>query len=155
MRFKPLQTDMSWPKYGGTLISPKQNNSEFDFWFVIELIDWEDATGDTSQGKWNVALCSVSPAEAKDQLESAFACCALEDATAEVKANPIVQVECLKSYGVYAQLWQQSGNNYRQLLKLAREQARVVAGLYGFYMDRPQNRIGTSGWRMQKGELGI
>jgi hypothetical protein len=153
MKFTQLMCDASYPKYGGTLISKKLNNGEFDYWLVIEVIDWEDATGDVSQGKWCVSLCSVSPSEAgESNLKAAFECCGVED-DAKVRANPIVQVECLKSYGVYAQLWSSSGNNFRELMKQAHKEAEIAAGLYGFYMDRPENRIGSTGWEMQRGDL--
>jgi len=152
MRFTFLTGDVNWQQYGGKFISAKQNNGEFDFWFVMDVINWEDATGDKELGTYNVSLYSVSPSEAgSDSLKSALDSCGTD--SEELRANPIVQVECLACYGVYAQLWSENGNNLNKLMKQAREQARIASMLYGFYMDKPANRIGTSNWDMQRGNV--
>src|SRR5208283_4751461 len=149
MRFTFLTGDINWMQYGGTWVSKKLNNGEFDYWLAIRIINWEDSCGrDAPEETYNVELLSISLSEAgKDNLASAFRCCGLEtERDAENRENPLVQVECLLSYGVYAHLWSADGNNAHKLLKEARNQAMCTSGLYGFYMDKRQNAIGNSGW---------
>lgn len=69
MRWEVLEDN----DYGIKLVSPKQNNSEFDYWLVIELVDMIEATGeDDGLGRYAVQVASVSPSEAgKDNLDKA------------------------------------------------------------------------------------
>lgn len=154
MRFKFLTGDMNWQTYGGSFVSKKLNNGEFDYWLVLKVDNWNEYERNPKE-TYLVSLLSVSPSEAgQDKLDSAFRCCGLDsDEQAELRKDSMVQVESLVSYGVYAQLWTASGNNLRKLLKVAHEQADIASSLYGFYMDRPQNRIGTDGWEMQRGNI--
>jgi hypothetical protein len=62
-------------------------------------------------------------------------------------------VELLVSYGVYATLKTRYGSNYSKMFKEARKEAICAAGLYGFYMDKRQNRIGSDGWDFQRGNV--
>ena len=157
MRFKFLTGDVNWLQYGGSWVSAKQNNGEFDYWLVIRLLNWEDSCGrDAPKETYNVELLSVSPSEAgKENLESAFRCCGLDGPEqTELRENPLVQVECLVSYGVHAHLWDANGSNAHKLLREARRQATMCAtGLYRFYLDRRQNAIGSTGWEFQRGDL--
>lgn len=156
MRFTFLTGDVNWQEYGGKFISAKQNNGEFDYWLVMDVLNWQDAVGEREAkevgAKYCVSLYSVSPSEAgTESLKSAFDCCGMD--SEELRANPLVQVECLVSYGTYAQLWSENGNNINKLMKQAREQAKLSSMLYGFMMDKPANRIGTSNWDMQRGNI--
>jgi len=68
--------------------------------------------------------------------------------------DDLMKVELLASYGVYAVLSRHDGNNYRAVLKEARKEAYMASALmFGFYMDRPQNRIGSTGWDTIQGNL--
>lgn len=156
MRFTFLIGDRNWQTYGGKFVSAKQNSGEFDYWFVMDVLNWEDAVGEREAKEvgatYCVSLYSVSPSEAgADSLKSAFECYGMD--SEDLKADPLVQVEALVSYGTYAQLWSQNGNNLAKLMRQAREQARISSMLYGFYMDKPANRIGTSNWDMQRGNI--
>jgi len=155
MRFKFLTGDMNWETYGGKFISRKLNNGEFDYYLVMDILNWNEVDSEAvkTNGQYCVSLHSVSPSEAgSDNLRKAFECYGL-DGTEDFTSNPLVQVECLESYGVYTPVWSASGNSLSKLMREARKQADVVHGLYGFYMDRPVNRIGTSGWDAQKGNI--
>lgn len=156
LKFRFLTGDMNWQKYGGKFISRKLNNGEFNYWLVMDVINWEEATGEKLGGAtYNVSLYSVSPSEAgQDHLDSAFRCCGLDgEEQAELRSNPLVQVECLTSYGTHAQIWTSNGSNLRKLMHEAREQATIASSLYGFYMDKTENRIGSTGWEMQRGDI--
>lgn len=153
MKFKFLTGDINWQEYGGKFVSKKLNNGEFDYWLIIEVINMLDATGDESAEKYAVSLLSVSPQEAgADNIAKAFECCGIEP-TADFASNPLVQAEALLSYGVYAQLKTTGGNNLSKLMREIRKEARIASMLYGFYMDKPENRIGSTGWDLQRGDL--
>lgn len=155
MKFSFLTGDCNWLDYGGKWVSKKLNNGDFDYWLVIELINMDDACGRDNEGqaKYNVCLSAVSPAEAGDEkMHSAFECIGMEE-NHELQKNPLAQVEALHSYGISAPLWQDNGNNARKLLREARKQAFMSSTLFGFYMDAPKNRIGSTGWDCIKGDI--
>jgi hypothetical protein len=154
IRFTFFTGDCNWQEYGGKFISKKQNNGEFDFWFILDVVNWFDAVGEReAPAKYNVSLQSVSITEAgEEELKKAFECCGYEeediaDATEEQK------LDALLSYGVYATLWSESGNNLNKLMKEGRNQAQIASMLYGFYMDRQQNAIGNTRWDFQRGQI--
>lgn len=158
IKFHFMSGDVNYTTYGGKWISNRQNNGEFDYWFVIELINWQEAVGDRDapDATYNVSLSVVSPSQAGEQnLKAAYECCGItQDILDTAKANGYLeeaQVEFLHSYGVHTPVWDQDGNNYRALLQQARAEAREVGTLFGFYMDRPVNKIGETGWESLKG----
>lgn len=152
-RFKWLSGDRGYLSYGGKWISQRLSNGEFDYWLVMELTNMDDSCGSDNEGKptYHVSVSAVSPGEAKDELVKAFDSWGANPD--EFKDNPIVQVECLHSYGVSAHLWQGTGDNARQLMKQARHEAMVSEFMFGFAMDRTVNKIGTTGWEAIKGDL--
>ena len=58
----------------------------------------------------------------------------------------------LKEYGIAATVWQKQGRNKTNLMREAREELHKADMLFGFYMDRPQNAIGSTGWDCIKGD---
>lgn len=155
--FRFLTGDVNWRQYGGKWIGKRQNNGEFDYWLVIEFINWEEATGERNgHHRYWVGLSAVSPQEAGPvHLGQALAGWSQEGDSPEQEAllPDVVKVEALSDYGVSALLWQETGNNARKLLTQARQQALGAAHLFGFYMDGPQNRIGSTGWDLIRGDI--
>ena len=154
VRFHFLTGDASPEVYGGKWISNRQSNGEFDYYFVIELMNWEEAVGERdAAGKptYNLSLTVVSPQQAGEKhLESAYSCCGIEDEmleTAKKNGSLVeVQVEALHAYAGGVPVWGEDGNNWRKLFKEARKQAEISTIMFGFVMDRPVNRIGETGW---------
>lgn len=150
MKFKFLTGDVNWQDYGGKWISPRLDNGEFYYWLVIELVNMWDATGDENADKYCVSLAVVSPDEAgKENVSKA------DDGDYCAFGDDECRVDALHSYGIYAQVWYKGGNNYSKLLKEAREQAHLCNMLFGFYMDRPVNAIGNTGWDAIRGDIGL
>lgn len=152
VRFKFLTGDVNWLDYGGKWVSNRLNNGDWDYWLVIELLNWHDAVGEReAPAKYNVEVSAVSPeAAGEENLKRAKECCGVED-----DCNTLTLVEALHSYGVKAVLHSESGDNAHKLLKKAREEAKVQGDfLFGFAMDRTQNRIGDSGWDFISGNIG-
>lgn len=154
IRFKFLTGDVNWMEYGGKWISNKQNNGDFDYWLVMEFINMDEACGRDNKGqpRYHVELSAVSPDQAgPENLKKAFECCGW---TEEHQQNPIIQVEALSSYGVVAVVWSQAGSNAHKLLKEGRKAAQFQGSmLFGFSMDAPKNKIGTTGWEALRGDL--
>ena len=67
MRFYFLTGDVNYTTYGGKWISTRQSNGDFDYYFVIELLNWREAVGDREAPPetYNVSLSVVSPQECK------------------------------------------------------------------------------------------
>ena len=64
------------------------------------------------------------------------------------------KVEALHSQGVKTVVWSQGGNNFRKLMAACRRFANTELELvFGFVMDRPVNRIGTTGWEALRGDV--
>ena len=154
MRFKFLSGDVNFREYGGKWISPRQNNGEFDYWLVLELINWHDAVGKKeAPAHYNVSLSVVSPQEAgAENLAQAKECCGWEDGVRGIPSEEIA-VEMLHSYGVSAPVWSKDGNNYRQLMREAHKETIGISCLFGFYMDRPVNMLGSTGWDFIRGNI--
>lgn len=159
MKWSILSGDVNWETYGGKLVSPPQNNGEFDYWLVLEVIEWEEAVGEHEaaeiDGSHNVCLSVVAPSECPEaDLQSAFESCGWgEGANCEIEwDNPLMLVELLHSYGIAAHVWSADGN-LRDLLREGKKQAVQAEFLFGFAMDRPQNALGATGWDWLRGNL--
>jgi hypothetical protein len=153
MRFRFLVGDMNWETYGGSFVSRRLNNGEFDCWLVLEVIPSEEDASPRYQVSLNVVAPSQCPLA---EQQAALRSWGMADEDLEVffrRFGDLGWVEILHSYGVRAQLWAQSGNNLRQLLRTARQEADKVEMLFGFYMDRPQNALGANGWDLIQGNV--
>ena len=82
MRFSFLTGDVNFTTYGGKWISTRQSNGEFDYYFVIELLNWRETVGrrEAPPETYNVALSVVSPQEAQDKIGAALDCCGITEA---------------------------------------------------------------------------
>lgn len=138
IKFSFLTGDINWKEYGGKFISSRQSNSEFDYWFVMD-VSGTDYTGEQHE----VTLTVVAPAMVgADVRKDALGGMADEDVTWDNAS----WVEILHSYGVFAHVWRGTGPNLRKLMKEARQAARECEMLFGFYMDRQMNSLGATGW---------
>ena len=61
MRFKFLTGDVNWKEWGGKFVSPKQNNGDWDYWLVMDVINIPNETGDESVSKYYVSIHAVAP----------------------------------------------------------------------------------------------
>ncbi len=156
MRFRFLTGDVNYVRDGGSFISGKQNNGEFDFWVVMQIRNECDPE---SPAAYSVSVSVVSPSQAgEDKINAAMECCGVtKTMMATAVANGYgdeAKVEALHAYGVVAHVWNRYGNNHRRLMEAARQFANTeLDSLFGFVMDRPVNRIGTTGWEALRGDL--
>lgn len=157
VKFTFLTGDVNWSDYGGTWISPKQNNGQFDYWFVRELINWNEHESDP-EFTYNCKLAIVAPSEF-DNIQGAMSSRGYDDeGITWDELSDRERVDVVYSYSGGCTIWQESGNNFNKLLKQAADEATLYnfiseAGGDGAYLDRQYNAIGATGWDVLKGNL--
>ena len=154
MRLKEIENIDSHIRWDAGIMT----NSDWPVQFLVTMqyTDYYDAEW-AKQGKYHISIDAVAP-EAVGDKEIASACESMsttrEDFDRIRFGNDAIlfQSVLLSEYGIKATLWQQQGNNQTVLLKAARKELAVIRTLFGFYMDKPQNRIGSTGWDFIKGD---
>jgi hypothetical protein len=103
MRYKFLTGNVNWQEYGGKFISPKQNNGDWNYWLVMEVINWHDATGDETKPKYYVTVSAVAPdAVSEDEKNRALQSCDMEDWYEETDWKDLTMLQALVTYGILA-----------------------------------------------------
>jgi len=96
----------------------------------------------------------VAPGELpEEEIKAAIKSCGWDEFDRS-NARQLIEVIC--SYGCgKALIWDGYSNNYRKLMKQARDGAYQQLSMpgMGFAMDRPQNAIGSTGWDFLKGDI--
>lgn len=158
---------------GDTLVSAKQNNGEWDYYWVIEMIDWVDATGDTSQ-RYVVSVSVVVPQAVdrkirKSAMESSDAAAWWKDISkgpGGKERAALAKVEVFHDHGTRACMAELKGGDpdnededEEAILADLIEQAKKIATVgtsiaFGFWMDRPMNAFGNTGWDFVAGKIG-
>ncbi len=108
-------------------ISPKQNNGEWDSWLILESWSRDEFEMDHN---WTTIMSVVAP-DAGDEDE-------FPDLEGEEKAFAVYE------YGRAVQVWSHKGR-YKGI-KQAEKEADIIRMLFGFYMDRVVNGVGSTGW---------
>lgn len=156
MNFQFLSGDVDWQEYGGKWVSPKLNNGDWDYWLVIEFINFLDATGEMIDGlPYVIEISAVSPdAAGYSNVKHALESYGWSDQLEGFKdPDPLLIIEALHGYGISAHLWSAPGDDADLMLDMAKDQADLVSGLFGFFMDRPENKIGSTGWDFISGDI--
>ena len=157
MQFKFLTGDINWQTYGGKFISKKLNNGDFNYWLVMDVINMPESTGDENIDTYNVSVSAVAPSElSQKELISAWESWGMDENLEDAikKYGDTFLVELIHSYNGGALIFNKSGNNLRKLMQSARKQSELMGdSLFGFAMDKHQNRIGSTGWDLLKGDL--
>ena len=148
--FKFLTGDVNWLNYGGKWISQKLSDGKFNYFLVIELINWEDACGELSNGnKYNVSLAIVSPESVgEEKINKAKESMGLDSKELDEKTT----VEILHSYGLKADIWGENGNNAHKLINLAKKEANSVELMVDVYLDKQLNKIGSTAREIMVGD---
>jgi len=157
MNLKQVGGDIDYKNYGGIFATKKFNNRDFDYWLFIELINMEEATGDTDTEKYVITISAVSPSEVDLKTkQDALYCLGLEEMNNEISTiKPFDMAKILNEYEIRATLFNFGGNNANKLFKIAREEIERINLLFGFYMNSKQNMIGNTGWDFIKGKIGF
>lgn len=155
---KQIGGDVNWEEYGGQFIVPEKfNNGDFDYWLIVKFDNMSELTDDYPS-KYRVEIQAVAPSQvSKDDKKSAFSSMGIDDKKEQerMSKDPQALAGILAEYGTSASLYSAEGNNANALMKEAKKQIPVINGMFGFYMDRPMNRIGNTGWDFIKGDIGF
>jgi len=153
MKLKLLSGDINWKIFGAKWITKKLNNEDFDYWLIVSFMNFEEETSEKCNGnKYVVEIHAVAPSQVpEEELKRAIESCGRE--TRENELTEEIKAELLEEYGISANLKTLYGNNANKLMKEARKDLNLVEGLFGFFMDKPENQIGSTGWDIIKGDL--
>lgn len=150
MKLKHVQGDVDSE---AMWISKKFNNGDWDYWIALELTNLEEAMGDKTEHKYLMNVSVVSPeAAGPEELESALSSFGMDITDIEDEEDKVI---LLVEYGTSAVLFEQTGNNYRKLMREARAEMEKINMLFGFYMDKQLNHIGNTGWDFVSGNIGF
>lgn len=113
--------------------------------------DWGDEAA--KAGKYYVCLHVVGPKwVSADNCESAMSNCGSDDED-WCELDLAQQCQILIDYGISACVWQKQGHNKAQLLREAKSELSKLSMLFGFYMNKQLNAIGSTGWDFLQGDL--
>ena len=134
--------------------SNKLNNGDFDYWLIGNLRYMDQWTSDFPH-KYYVTLMAVAPSEVpEDERDGALSSLGInDDEWDEVDSGNVEALAVfLAEAGIGATLWQEDGDNKGELLKEMRSQARLIELMFGWYMDKHCNMIGSTGWDFIKND---
>jgi hypothetical protein len=154
LKLRFLSGDINWKTFGAKWITKKLNNGDFDYWLIVAFINFEEATGEKCDGnRYVVEIHAVAPSQISEtDKNAAFRSIGLgNEDKSEYTEEQIAEV--IESYGISANLKTLYGNNANNLMKEARKDINLVSRLFGFFMDKPENAIGSTGWDIIKGDL--
>jgi hypothetical protein len=156
MKLKRLSGDVNWEEYGGTWISKKLNNGDWDYWLVVSFTNLEEVTGEDlssyKENKYMAEVHAVSPeAVGEEKVKKVMRDEFPEHDVGSLRDEEIVCA--LYEYGITAPLWRGYGRSATRLMKEARDKIPMLITLFGFYMDTPKNMMGSTGWDFISGRI--
>lgn len=133
---------------------PEHGGEDPDTYFYVR-VEYTDEWGDRNDKlpKYHATICACGPGwPTPDDLASCLNSMGLDR---ETWNSGSIDAQCqeLIGYGLYAPIWQESGNNLSKLLKSARQELIAVSMLAGFYLDKHCNAIGSTGWDFMRGTV--
>jgi hypothetical protein len=159
VKLKQIGGDNDWESYGGQfIVDEKFNNGDFDYYLVIQFENLKESMGYEADHKYMVIINSVAPSLVSEQdLKGAFESMGVDDPTEQerIRKDQKAIAGILSEYGLSAPLFNDVGDNAKKLMDEAKKQGPTITGLYGFYMDKPVNRLGNTGWDFIKGNIGL
>lgn len=139
--------NLKWTKIDQEhFVSQKLNNGDFDYFLVISVVDLQDACGKDGY------LISVEAVSAQALGEEKVKEAMDNNEPTEMMDEQSIAV-LLSEYGYHAVLSSNTFSNLRKGVKEAKTQAEAINMMFGFYMDHPQNRIGSTGWDFIRGDM--
>lgn len=137
--------------YETIFVSEKQNNSEFDFYYVLSVENMEEIMGEEAPFPYNARILAVSVSENEQVCRNELLQTQgieFEEATEEEKVVALVE------YGVFATLYSEGGKNKAALTEKARKELDLLnTATFGYAMDKRQNAIGSTGWDFIRGDV--
>ena len=129
-------------------ISDKQNNGDFDYWLRLKLYDMERESVEEGTPRWIAQVTAIAPGLLTKEKLAEVA----ESACVDIEE---VNLRDIGDHGFCAYLYEESSGSKRRLLEKAKKEAQTISLLFGFYMDKPQNHWGLSGWDYISGNITV
>jgi hypothetical protein len=132
----------------------KQSNWPMRFAIRLTYTEAYDEEWTKQVGKYHFEVIAVSSKAAGKKIWQKAADSWGNDLDWFVGLSMEAKCQVLIEYGTAAVLFQASGNNQAKLFKECKAKLTEIQFLFGFYMDRPLNAVGDTGWDWIKGDLG-
>jgi len=118
---------------------------------IVETVhNLEEAMGSDAPAKYHVELKIVPTELTEEHKESIFG--GIPDSEEAWDDEYVRSVE-IANYGLGVPAWRETGDNVKELKEKARKQAPSIEALIGFYLDKPVNKVGSTGWDILKDAL--
>ena len=130
------------------LVSQKLHNGDWAYHLVIHITDLKHACGE--EGFMAQVVAVSAEAAGEENVKTALEGCGLED-TSKLGEQAVAVILC--DDGCSAPLWFQTEPTERAVVKMAKPEAERINMLFGMYMDKPMNRIGSTGWDFIRGNV--
>lgn len=154
------------------------NHGDFNFRYAIKAFDMAEYVGEKEVGTESplyIELYVISPEQVGEkETKMALASWGLDDDLPEdTEEREVMLCELLLGYGTAAGIYSLVGGHARifndgwweepegvdlgeelyEGVKLMKQHAMFVDSMFGFFMDRPLNAIGATGWDWVKGDI--
>lgn len=120
---------------------------DFLYWLVLQIMDMDQSSDpDPERPRFYSNVSVVAPSLIRDKM----------DHYRHPESGPFpdeLLAEMAFEEGYRVPVWSAEGDNPLALMKQGVEQAPIIERMFGFFMDRPINRVGTTGWQLIKGQL--
>lgn len=149
-KFHFLTGDINFTLYGGKWYRKVSGTC----YHVIELINMWEATGEEDQNKYHVSLAEIELQNIPThEIESAWASCGWDES--RKPENALQVVEAVHDYGCYAPMGNYNGNNYKNLLKQAKEESYLLdnSDYHSQQLNRPVNMLGSTALEYSQGDF--
>lgn len=141
--------DVNYRQYGGKWYRKIDDTT----YHIIELINMWDATGEEDQSQYNVSLAEIDLMNiSDDQIKRCVDSCGWLN---NDNLSELMVIESIHSYGIYAPMGDWNGNNYKELLKQAREESHLLddSNYHTSQMNRPVNKLGSTAYEYSIGDF--
>lgn len=136
-------------------VSDPINYGDWPFCYVLRLQYTEDHDQEWAEtnGRFHMEVHVASPVAAKKELVRIAENMGMT--LKEFKEGPM-ESQCMElvNEGISACLYQCTGNNMRKTIRQAKSKVPEIDFMFGFWMDKPVNAIGDTGWDWVKGDIG-
>ncbi len=141
-------------------MSQKLTTEEFSYWLVLQIQNMTtlgDWPGDDDKVWWaglSVVTLDLLPEAERHAAEAEVLWQAGVDAQTWAACSESDKAAALfENGGRHVMVWQTGTSNPLTSMLLARKQAEMVESLLGWYLDKPINRMDTTGWDFLKGKF--
>jgi hypothetical protein len=131
-------------------ISKPLNNTEFDYYLILEIIDWKiyNDSQFAPLNRYHYSISAVSFFALTQEKKK----CIQEQLQDLQEYSDVTKAMETYNYGMSACLWSGEGTK-KELHAESRKQLELIPSLFGFYMDKRQNGMGATGWDTIQGNL--